>query len=54
MLLILLPSNPNTLQYTTPPRLMNNEHTVKVYLGTWPATSSPLQAATAQSLDAQV
>ena len=33
---------------------MNNEHTVKVYLGTWPATSSPLQAATAQPLHTRV
>ena len=33
---------------------MNNELTVKVYLGTWPAISSPLQAATAQPLDARV
>ena len=33
---------------------MNNEHTVKVYLGTLPATSSPLQAATAQPLYTRV
>ena len=33
---------------------MNNELTVKVYLGTWPAISSPLQAATAQPLDTRV
>ena len=42
------------LQYTTPSRLMNNELTVKVYLGTWPGISSPLQAATAQPLDTRV
>ena len=33
---------------------MNNELAVKIYLGTWPAISSPLQAATAQPLDTRV
>ena len=55
-MLLILPPLAQILynSYTTPLHLMNNKHTVKVYLGTWPATSSPLQAATAQPFDAQV
>ena len=54
LLIFRLLTQMGALQYTIPSRLMNNELTVKVYLGTYPAISSPLKAATAQAVDARV